>query len=485
MTERIYLSQSRNKDNHMPLNRIYQTIAKHRLLLLILYCGVVFFTTSFIYVQFSSPPSGDEPHYLIISQTLLKYHSLNVMLDYSNGDYHVFYSYTIDPHLSYGAHGQLMPLHSIGAPILWLLPFYLFGRPGAVLCISLLSILIILNIYKLLITMNIGATYAFIVSLAYAIASPVYLYSHLTFIEPVGALICLYVLRKIFQKERTLTEVIVSSILLGILLWIHIRFAYFEVVLFFALLYRIYEQNRLKQFKYYTSLLLPVTILFIAYEVYTYRFWGTFNPAAIEINDIHNQSRPFVTNPLNGIIGVFLDQQYGFLINFPIFILLFPGIFLTIKNHCTRYNLLMLILTIPYMLLFTSFNNWTGGWSPPARLIFVLLPLYSFYLAYALEQINTLFSRLVIAATMLYGLTYNLLSLSPPLNSFNAPTGYNRTIIHLQLFNYRLTDLFPSMFLAHQTNLFALWFIIFTSLSCSLLLSKRLKRRTAAPQDHQ
>jgi hypothetical protein len=145
----------------------------------------------------------------------------------------------------------------------------------------------------------------------------------------------------------------------------------------------------------------------------------------------------------------------------------------------------MLILTIPYMLLFTSFNNWTGGWSPPGRLIFVLLPLYSFYLAYALEQINTLFSRLVIAATMLYGLTYNLLSLSPPLNSFNAPTGYNRTIIHLQLFNYRLTDLFPSMFLAHQTNLFALWFIIFASLSCSLILSKRLKRRTAAPQDHQ
>ena len=126
----------------MPLNRIYQTIIKHRLLLLILCCGVVFFTTSFIYVQFSSPPSGDEPHYLIISQTLLKYHSLNVMLDYSNGDYHVFYPHTIDPHLSYGAHGQLMPLHSIGAPILWLLPFYLSGRPGAVLFISFLSILI-------------------------------------------------------------------------------------------------------------------------------------------------------------------------------------------------------------------------------------------------------------------------------------------------------------------------------------------------------
>jgi hypothetical protein len=461
----------------MPLNRIYQTLIKHRFLLLILCCGVVFFTTSLIYVQFSSPPSGDEPHYLIISQTLLKYHSLNVMLDYSNGDYHAFYPYAIDPHLSYGARGQLMPLHSVGAPILWLLPFYLLGRLGAVLFITLLSVLIILNIYKLLITLNIGATYAFVVSLAYAIASPVYLYSHLTFIEPVGALICLYVLRKIFQKERTLIEVVASSMLLGILPWIHIRFAFFELVLFFALLFSMYDQNRFKQFKYYAALLLPVTILFIAYEVYTFRFWGTFNPAAIEINDIHNHSRPFVTNPLHGIIGVFLDQQYGFLINFPIFILLFPGLFLAIKNHCTRYNLLMLIISIPYVLLFTSFKNWTGGWSPPARLIFVLLPLYSFYLAYALEQIKTLFSRLLLAAAMLYGLAYNLLSLAPSLNSFNAPTGHNRTIIHLQLFTYRLTDLFPSMFLVHQTSLFVLWFIILAGLSCSLLLSKLLKRQ--------
>src|SRR6266566_5595807 len=470
---------------HIFPQSLRQFVQRHHLILLLIFCGVLYFATSFWYVQSSSPPSGDEPHYLVISQTLLKYHSLDVMLDYTNGDYHVFYPYTIDPHLSYGAHGQLMPLHSIGAPILWLLPFYVLGRLGAVFFISLLSILIIVNIYKLLITMNIGATYAFVVSMAYAIASPVYLYSHLTFIEPVGALICIYVLRKILQKERTLTEVIVSSLLLSILPWVHIRFAYFELVLFFALLFRIYEQNQLKHFKYYACLLLPVTISFLAYEIYTYSFWGTLNPGAIEMNDIHHNSSPFAAAPFYAMLGIFLDQQYGFLINFPIFILLFPGIFLAIKNHCTRYNLLMLILTVPYILLFASINNWTGGWSPPARLIFVLLPLYSFYLAYALEQINTLFSRLVIAATMLYGLTYNLLSLSPPLNSFNAPTGYNRTIIHLQLFNYRLTDLFPSMFLAHQTNLFALWFIIFTSLSCSLLLSKRLKRWPAVPQDHQ
>jgi hypothetical protein len=146
--------------------------------------------------------------------------------------------------------------------------------------------------------------------------------NRITFIEPVGALICIYALRKILQKERTPTEVVISSFLLAILPWVHIRFAFFELVLFFALLVRIFEQNRLKHFKYYACLLVPVTIFFITYEIYTYSFWGTLNPGAIEINDIHHGSSPFAVAPFNPMIGIFLDQQYGFLINFPIFILL-------------------------------------------------------------------------------------------------------------------------------------------------------------------
>src|SRR5947209_7531755 len=105
-----------------------QNMQKRQLLLLALISCVVFFTTTFYYVLSSSPPSGDEPHFLVISQTLLKYHSLNVMLDYTHGDYHSFYPTNLAPHVSRNTNGQLLPLHSIGAPILWLVPFYFWGR---------------------------------------------------------------------------------------------------------------------------------------------------------------------------------------------------------------------------------------------------------------------------------------------------------------------------------------------------------------------
>jgi hypothetical protein len=321
--------------------------------------------------------------------------------------------------------------------------------------------------------MNICQRYAFIVSLAYAIASPFYIYAHLTFIEPIGAFVCIYVLRKIFQKELSASDILISSLLLGILPWVHIRFAIFETVLFLALFYRLYKHHKLTNLKYYAYLLLPVIILFVIFEIYNYTLWSTFNPAANEINDIHGNSRPFVISPLIGMLGVFFDQQFGLFVNFPIFIFLVPGVILAMKKQFRAYNLLMLLLSLPYIILFTSFRNWTGGWSPPARFMLVLLPLYAFYLAYALEQINNKLSSFLLGLSVLYGFIYNLLSLWPSLNSFNGPNGRNRTLAHLQVFQYPLTNFLPSSFLPNQTSLFVMWVGVCVGLAVILLYSRK------------
>jgi len=462
----------------MLLKLFYRYTQKYHTLLLVLICSILFFTTSFLYVQFALP-SGDEPHYLVISQTLIKYHSINVMLDYNHGDYYLFYPKPIAPHVSRSATGQLLPLHSIGGPILWLIPFALFGRLGAMLFMSLVSVLIIVNIYKLLLTMGIRQSYAFLVSLAYAIASSLYIYSHLDFIEPIGALLCIYVFRKILQEEVSVLDLLISSICLGILPWVHIRFALFEMILFFALLYKIYQQNKLKNPKYYIAYLLPVTILFVLLEVYSYKVWGSFNPAINELNDAGTPDKPFAMLPFGGILGTFFDQEFGLLINFPMFMFLLAGVILALKKKFLAYNVLVLLLSIPYILVFTSFTSWSGGWGPPARFMLVLLPLYAFYLAYALQQINNILSNLLFALSMVYGFAYNLLSLKAPRNGFNTGLGRSNTLVYLQtllhMHTHHLTDYLPSLFLAHQTRLFVAWIGLFVGLSLLLLFSKNLR----------
>src|SRR5437763_666915 len=115
------------------------------------------------------------------------YHSIDVMKDYTHQDYLSFYPVRLDPHISYNAAGQALPLHSIGGPFLWLLPFALGGRLGTLFFISLISALTVLNIYLLLMVMGIHKRYAFGVSLAFALGTPIYVYSHLTFVEPLAA----------------------------------------------------------------------------------------------------------------------------------------------------------------------------------------------------------------------------------------------------------------------------------------------------------
>lgn len=84
----------------------------HHLCKLALICGSVYILVALLYVQSGTYAMGDEPHYLIISQTLLKYHSLDVMQDYRHRDYLQFYDKPLVPHVTHNAYGQLLPLHS-------------------------------------------------------------------------------------------------------------------------------------------------------------------------------------------------------------------------------------------------------------------------------------------------------------------------------------------------------------------------------------
>src|SRR5262245_56834013 len=106
------------------------------------------------------------------------------------------------------------------------------------------SILIIRNIYLLVQAMGLRDRSPFRAALAYTLASSLFIYAHMNFIEPVGALCCIYVFRKLFQEEITHRDLLISSLLLGILPWVHIRFALLEIGLFFLLLYTLYRLKR-------------------------------------------------------------------------------------------------------------------------------------------------------------------------------------------------------------------------------------------------
>lgn len=465
----------------MPLKSFYGYLCRKPLHLLMIICGLLFFITSYMYVKFGGTPQGDEPHYLVISQTLLKYHSFNVMLDYNHGDYYSFYPIHLVPHVALNTLGRPVPIQDIGGPILWLIPYALLGRLGAVLFISCVSLLIVANIYLCLQTMGINPRYTFLVSLAFGIASPIYIYSHLTFVEPIGALVVAYVLRKICQQRRSTCDLVISALLLGLLPWVHIRFAILEIPLFAFLLFQVYQDHKLSGLKYYLAYFVPVILLFIALEIYKYRTWGTFNPG---VNEVSHGTALFQVNPLRGMVGSFFDQEYGLLFSFPCIIFLLSGLILTFKKrNFTLYHALVLLTSLMYLVSIASLSkqDWTGGRNPSARFMIALLPLFAFYIAYTLQHIDTWITRIFFFLTTLYGFWYAIKTLLPPFYGFNKQRGADNTIRYVKLFGHYLTHLYPSFFHNIDPARIVLWIMLYFSVSLCLVymaLAKNTMSRT-------
>ena len=134
-------------------------------------------------------PQGDEPHYLVISQALQLYGSLDVAQVYAHGDYSAYYPLPLEPHLSPGPDGRPLPLHSIGGPLLWFLPFVLWGRAGVVGFMTVVSLAIVANVYWLARELGVRQRVAVGTAVAFGLGTPILMYASLSFVEPLGALV--------------------------------------------------------------------------------------------------------------------------------------------------------------------------------------------------------------------------------------------------------------------------------------------------------
>jgi hypothetical protein len=85
-------------------------------------------------------PSGDEPHYLVITQSLLADHDIKIENNHSQGDYHAYYAGPLKPdYLRRGLNGEIYSIHAPGLPALIAPVFALAGHPGVMTALALVS----------------------------------------------------------------------------------------------------------------------------------------------------------------------------------------------------------------------------------------------------------------------------------------------------------------------------------------------------------
>src|SRR5262249_34565994 len=132
---------------------------------------------------------GDEPHYLIITESLLRDHDLKIENNHQRRDYHAFYPGELRPDFfERGKNGEIYSIHAPGLPALILPAYAVAGRYGVVALMALIAALTALAIFDLAGAIA-GRTAAALTWLASGFTLPFIPHAWMIFPELPGALL--------------------------------------------------------------------------------------------------------------------------------------------------------------------------------------------------------------------------------------------------------------------------------------------------------
>jgi hypothetical protein len=326
-------------------------------------------------------PEGDEPHYLVISQSLLLDRDLRIENNHQRGDYTEYRDVELKPdYLQRGSDGQIYSIHAPGVSVAVAPAFAIAGWPGAVATVIALAAataaLIWLTAWRL--TGSAGA--AWVAAAAFSLTAPGYFHAFTIFPDGPGALLVAVGLWALVQLERgralSLARLAGAGAALALLPWLHTRFSLIAGTLGMVLVVRLAARSdRVRAWSAFAAV--PV-VSALAWFAFFWLIWGTPNPAAPYGRD--TQSALAHLQP--SLPGLLADQQFGLIPNAPVYAAALAGMIALGRWH-PRLAVELAIVIVPYVLAVGTYRMWWAGLSAPVRFLVAILPALTLPLAVA------------------------------------------------------------------------------------------------------
>lgn len=381
--------------------------------------GQFFFIAFFVYALMASglivpshPLTGDEPHYLLITKSILSDGDINIRNNFQGQDYLDFYAGRLDAHMRAGKKGPEYQF-SRHSPLLSLLvvPAYFLGEKTASwivreeentqlarrilvffcrlpLCLAaaLLSWLFLRLLMSL--TERRGISVAAWILLSFT--PPLVFYTSLIYPEVLMALIVFLVCRHLLlRKELATRNLLGMGAGIGLSIWLGIKYAPLAVTMFGFLIISLLREKEGRPSKLF-AFLLPQAFLGGGYFFFLWSLYGNFSPASMYTGTIslaHPQV-PFFHNNLweafRCALIYFFDQRIGIFAYAPVLILAVPG-FVLLRRRNRRAAWLLLTAFVAFY-GFCSLTHYWGGYCPPSRPLLPVSWILSIFLAFSLDE---------------------------------------------------------------------------------------------------
>lgn len=426
--------------------------------------------------------TGDEVHYLLISDSLVSDGDVRVANNYSteNTIGHAGGVKLSDPEHFAHVHNEFSR-HNIGLAFILALPYAVAGIAGAKIFMALLAGFWPLVLYRTLFRITGSRHWSALVAFAISIGLPFAAASNQIFPDLLAGMIILFVAEKIlaaFQDEDEQHDALAShlwtGILIGFLPWLHIRLAAPAMVLLLG--YVAAKRRGASFFPALRRFLVPSIVVacsIILLGVYNQlAFKNPFGP--YQSGDLSFQMREIAMI----FLGLHWDQSQGMFMQQPLLVLGLAGIVPLVKANW-RGALLLAVLYLSILVPNSMHTALYGGFSFFGRFGWAAVALWIFPLGYSVKFLlkRSEFSVIVLlaASIVLQGwhaarwIFQDFFLMNSDLPIWTARNFYHDTGVSLRLPVFRDFDLY----LKHPAN------YVFILLSLLLVLTGWLWHRGA------
>lgn len=443
---------------------------RRRVILLFLASLLAFNAGSLIQVSKGVTFSGDEPHYLIISHSLLHDGDFDLANNYEQRDYAGFMMFEgkTGAHVVQGAKpGRLYSFHSPGVAFL-MFPFYALSglikgkalvfllRLGMSLWGGFLAVQIYLYARSEWGRENLAQWLWFLTSFTV----PVFFYSVHVYPEIIVAALSLAVFRILrFSPEIRVLQAAVCGLFLASFFWFHaLKYLALFIPLFVYGFWRLIRRSKSRwPLLVFTGAAAVVAFLYLQFQ---HALYGSYSLSSVSwagpMTDSGEKLLRFAKKLLFGIpwrdrwqtlAGYFLDQRDGLFFYAPLFFFALFGAVEMIRRK-KRDFWLLLVLTAPYVLL-SAFLTQRTGYAPQARPLVSVVWALAIWLGYFL--VNNRKTVYAAAFNLAAGLSFIVVGILcwTPLNLYQETTRGLRErgsgmFFLLSNLHFHITNLLPS-----------------------------------------